>query len=296
LNLPRPPLDTMTPWRWLQQAFALLRSRPRAISGATSLLLAIALAPSVLEGLLRPVSPGLAQILMVAVSLLLYPPAVAGYFRLLHQLAQGAHLPSSAIFAVFNDGRTVRRMILANLIFVSGSLLVVTGLVFAFGGDALLSWFREVLALQAGAKSVPPLPPGMFALIVTMLFFGVALATVQALASALIALSDRAPLPAIGAAIATTVRHFGLLLLFYVPVSVFAFLAFMFVALTAALIGAALGVIVPALAQVVVLVASVLVALAMYALLLCFFYCAWRELFGEQCPPASPPTQHEIAA
>src|SRR4029079_12985891 len=115
------------------------------------------------------------------------------------------------------------------------------------------------------------------------------------LASALIALSDRAPLPAIGTAIATTARHFGLLLLFYLPASVFAFLGFMFVALTAALIGAALGALVPALASLVVLLAGLLAALALFALLMCFFYCAWRELFGE-APSPSPEAQHEIAA
>jgi len=109
-------------------------------------------------------------------------------------------------------------------------------------------------------------------------------------------LSDRAPLPAIGRAIATTARNFGLLLLFYVPMSVFAFLAFMFVALTAALVGAALGALVPALASMVVLVASVLVALAMYALLFCFFYFAWRELLGDLGAPPAPAPTHEIAA
>jgi hypothetical protein len=296
LNPPRPPLNPMTPWRWLQQAAALLRSRPRAIGGATSLLLAVALAPSVVEALLMPVSPGLAQGLMVALSVLLYPPVVAGYFRLLHLLAQGAQLPASTVFAVFKDGRTVRRMILANLIFVCGSLLLVSTAFFALGGEALLAWFREVsVAAQAGAKTLAPIPAGAFPLIVVLMLFAAAMVTIQALASALIALSGRAPLPAIGHAIAATARSFGLLLLFYVPISVFAFLAFMFVALSAALVGAALGALVPALAPAVVLVASVVVALAMYALLFCFFYFAWRELFGEELPPA-PEAQHEIAA
>jgi hypothetical protein len=285
------------PWRWLQQAIALLRAKPRAMIGATSLLMAVALAPSVVQLALAAAAPGLAQLLSVAMAVLLYPPVVAGYFRLLHLLAEGGDAPPSAIFAVFNDGATVRRMILANLILVSGSLLLVTLLVSLLGGESLLQFMQ---ALRPGMKQLPPLPPGMLPLLVVLLIVGAALATAQAFAQARIALSGRAPLPAIGDALLATARNFGVLLMFYVPISVFAFLAFMLVALVAVLVGGALGAIVPALAPVlasmVILVFALLLVLAMYALMFGFFYFAWRELFAGALPPPAPPTQHEIAA
>ena len=294
--MPGPPLTPMAPWRWLQQAVALLRAQPRALVGATALLLAVALAPSVVQLALATAAPRLAQLLALALALLLFPPAVAGYFRFVHALARGEQPPPSAIFAVFADGATVRRMILAHLMFVSGALLVVTLLASLFGGEALFKFLEAMAALQPGAKTLPPLPPGMLPLLVVLLLFGAALVSAQALAYAEIALSGRAPLPAIAAGLRATARHFGILLLFYVPIAVFAFLAFMLVALVAVLLGGALQLLVPALAPVLVLVLSLLMVLAMYALLFTFFYYAWCELFDGAPPPASTPGTHEIAA
>jgi hypothetical protein len=286
----------MTPWRWLQQATALLRARPRALLGATSLLLAVALAPSVLQLALAGLSPAFAQVLSVLMSLLVYPPAVAGYYRLLHALVQGGNPAPSSLFAVFNDGACVRRMIIANIIIVCGALLFFSLLFWAFGGEQILGFLRQLAALQPGAKDLPTPPAAIVPLTVVVMLFGAAMMTVQGLVFAELALGWRPPLSAIGSALRTTARHFGLLLLFYVPVSVLAFLGFMFVALTAALFGAALGLLAPALGSLVVIMASLLVALLLYALLFSFFYFAWRELSGEAPPPSAPDAQHEIAA
>jgi hypothetical protein len=288
----RGSIAPIAPWRWLQQAFALLRAQPRSLVGGTSLLLAVTLAPSVVDGLLGVAAPGLSQALALALSLLVVPPVIAGYYRLVHSLAQGVPLPPSAIFSVFRDGPCVRRMVIANLIFVSGALLIVTLLVWGFGGEALLAFVREVSTLQPGAKQLPALPRGVFPLVAGLLIFAAALVTAQGLAYCELALGPRPPLPALGAAIRLTLRYFGLLLLFFVPISVFALLAFLMVALVAAI----LGLLIPAAAAVLLLAASLLLALVMYALLFCFFYFAWRELLGE--PGASPPPAptHEIAA
>ena len=294
----REAIGPITPWRWLQQAVALLRAQPRAILGATSLLLAVALAPSVVQLALAGASPQLAQLLAVLLSLLLYPPAVAGYYRVVHALAQGQQAPPLAIFAVFSDGAAVRRMIIANLIFLSGSLLLLSLLFWLFGGEELTQFLQAVSALQPGAKTLPALPAGALPLLVSVALLGAAVLSAQGLAYAELALGTRPPLAAIASALALVARHFGLLLLFYIPVAVMAFLAFMLVALVAVLIGTLLTALSPALASVLVLVLSLALVLALYALLFTFFYFAWRELLGDASatpPPPSSPT-HEIAA
>src|SRR6187402_1565324 len=110
------------PWRWLQQSTALLRTHPRALGGATALLLAVALVPSLVQVALAGAAPQLAQLLAVLLSLLLYPPAVAGFYRVVHALVQGTPVLPSALFAAFGDAPALRRMVIANLLFVSGSL------------------------------------------------------------------------------------------------------------------------------------------------------------------------------
>jgi len=293
---PEPQVGPLTPWRWLQQAIALVGAHPRAITGATSLLLAVALAPSVVQLALDEASPRLAQLLAVLMYLLLYPPAVAGYYRVVHQLAQGAQPAPGAVFAVFGDGAAVRRMVIANLIFACGASLVVLGLFSLFGGEAMLQFMQQLATLQPGAKQLPALPSGALPLAVALLLFGAALGTAQGLAYSELALGPRPVLAAIGAALRLLARHFGVLLLFYVPVAVFGFLGFMLVALVAALLGTLLSVLSAALAPMLVLAAGLLVAMALYALLFCFFYFAWRELLGEVAPPPPPPPTHQIAA
>ena len=291
----RDAFGPITPWRWLQQATALLRAQPRAMIGATSLLLAVALAPSVLQMALAGASPQLAQLLAVLLSLLVYPPAVAGYYRVVHALAQGEPLPPSGIFSVFSDGAAVRRMIIANLIFVCASLLLLSLLFWAFGGEALLQFLREVAALKPGAKQMPALPPGALPLLAAVALFGAAVLSAQGLAYAELALGKRPPLAAIATALGLVARYFGLLLLFYIPVAVLAFLAFMLAALVAVLVGTLLSVLSAKLASVLVLALSLLLVLAMYALMFSFFYFAWRELYAGATPPPTPST-HEIAA
>jgi len=290
-------LHPTAPWRWLQQATALLRAQPRIIGGATALLMAVALAPSVVQLALNAASPALAQVLALLLSLLIYPPAVAGYYRVLHAVAQGQQPLPSAVFSVFSDGVAVRRMVIANLIFICAALLILTLMGWAFGGEELMAWFQQVTALQPGAKSVPALPGGALPLVVAVLLLGAALVSAQGLAYAELALGVRPPLPAIGAALRLIARHFGLLLLFYVPAAVMGFLAFMLVALVAVLVGTMLAVVSAALPSLLILLMSLLLAMAMYALMFAFFYFAWRELLGESMPPPVPPPTppHQIA-
>ena len=282
------------PWRWLQQGVALLRAHPRALLGGAALLVAVALLPSVLASLFAPLlSPGGAQALGALASLLLYPPAAGGYLRLLHARQAGEELPGGAMFAAFGDGPAARRLVIGNLLMVSGFMLVIALLAFALGGEALLGYLRELSTLKPGSPP-PALPAGALPFAVALLLVGVYMLVTQGLVYAELALGTRQPLAAVGAALLAGARHFGVLLLFFLPAMLLAFLAFMLVALAAVLLAAMLAVVSAVLGKLVVALCTVALMTTLYALLFAFFYFAWRELSGAPAPPSAPP--HRIAA
>jgi hypothetical protein len=284
----------VAPWRWLLQGVALLRAHPRALFGGAAMLVAVALLPSVLAAVFTPLlSAGGAQALGVLASLLLYPPAAGGYLRLLHARQGGEDTPGGALFAVFSDGPTARRLVIGNLLLVSGFMLVVTLLAFSLGGEALLEYFRQLSLLQPGG-ALPALPPGALPFAVALLLLGVFMLATQGLAYAELALGTRQPLAAVAAALAAGARHFALLLLFFLPAMFLAFLAFMLFALAGILLASMLAVISAVLGKLVIALCTVAMMTAMYALLFAFFYFGWRELFDVPVPPAQPP--HRIAA
>lgn len=287
------------PFRWLQQALALVRRHPRPLAGATAILMAVALLPSVLQLALMAALPGASnaawiQGLGFALSLLVYPPAVGGFYRVVHALETGRETAPAAVLELYGDGPAMRRMIIVNLLFVSLSLLLVSLLAWGFGGEELLQFLREVSQLKPGAASLPPVPPGLLPLAATLALAAVALVSAKGLASTECALGPRPPLAASLAALLATARNFGALLLFFMALAVLGFIAFMLVALAAVLAGMLLALISPVLATIVVLPLSLLLVLAMYALLFTFFYYGWRELFDT--PPPPPAQTHQLAA
>jgi hypothetical protein len=286
-------VDLAAPWRWLQQGMALLRAHPRALLGGAAMLVAVALLPSVLAALFAPLlSPAGAQALGALASLLLYPPAAGGYLRLLHARQVGEELPGGALFATFADGPAARRLVIGNLLLVSGFMLVIALLAFGLGGEALLGYLREVSLLKPGAPP-PALPAGALPFALALLLVGIYMVVTQGLAYAELALGTRQPLAATGAALRAGARHYGVLLLFFLPAMFLAFLAFMLVALAAVLFAAMLAVVSAVLGKLVVALCTVGLMTALYALLFSFFYFAWRELSGQ--PVAPPSLPHRIA-
>jgi hypothetical protein len=289
----RERVGAAAPWRWLQQAAALLRAHPRALLGGASLLVAMALLPSVATQLLASVLPGVAQVIGIGLLLLLFPPLVGGYFRLLHARASGQDWPPGAIFALFQDGASARRLILANIILVSLTMLLVTALATLLGGDALLAFFEQLSRLKPGASQLPPMPAGVLPFVLSMLPVGVLLGATQNLTAVELALGRRSVLGAVAAAAGAAWRNFGALLLLLVPAMFLAFLVFMLGALATVLLAALVSVASAALGQIVLMVYAVLATVVAYALVFGFFYFAWRELFDT--PPAPPEAPHRIA-
>jgi hypothetical protein len=199
------------------------------------------------------------------------------------------------LFAPFGDRRAVRAVVIANLLFVSGSLLVVS----------LLAWPSAARRCCSScdcrrcsrARSSCRAAAGRACRWCGAAAVGRALVSAQGLAFAELALGAR---PAAGGdrppPCAVTARNFGALLLFYVPVAVLGFLAFMLVALVAVLLGTLLSMLSPSLAPLLVLLLSLVLVLAdvRAAVHLLLFRLA-RAVRGGR-PPAPPLPVHQIAA
>lgn len=292
-----------TPYRWLGEAGTLLRRNPGALVGGSGLLLAIALLPSVLQLLLQQVAPGAgagaASVVFSLLGLVLMPPALGGFFRLLRAVDQGAPAAPSAVTAMFRDGPVALRLIACNALFALLTLAVLAGVVALVGSDELLGYVRQLASIKPNATpaDVPAMPPGTLPLVGLMLLVALFVTTAQQLAAAQIALAGRAMLAASGDGVAATLRHLPALLLFFLPVLLVATLLTLLAALVASVIVLALGMLSPVLATLALVVVALLVLVPMYALLLAFFYCAWRELFGgaRRSTDRLPPAPHEIA-
>jgi hypothetical protein len=117
--------------------------------------------------------------------------------------------------------------------------------------------------------------------------------TAQGLATAQVAISGAAPLPAVGAGFGVAVRNIGTFLLFYLPLALVGFVAMLVVVLVAVLVGAMLSVLSPMLAALLLAPLSLLLATLMYALMFAFFYYAWRDTL---CSTDETPQEHQLIA
>lgn len=289
-----------TPYRWLGEAFGLCRAHPRVLLGAASLLTLVALLPSVLQMLietaLHPSVPVrlVLQAVFLLVGVLVVPPVTGGFYRLLHALHEGRPASALDVLAVFRDRDAARRLVITNLLFVLLAIVLVVGLALAFGGDALVDYFRALSALQPGASQLPPFPPGMFGLVSLLVIIALVISTGQQLAAAQVALSARAPLTAAGDGLQVALRNIGAWLLFYLPLAVLGFIAMVMVVLIVGLAFTLLSAISPALAGMVLVPVFLLAMLVLYALLFSFYYLAWRDTLGGDAAPPAP--AHQIAA
>jgi len=287
------------PYRWLGEAFAMCRAQPRVVFGAASLLMLVALLPSMLqlllEALLHPsVAVGWAlQALFSVVSLMVFPPMVGGFYRLVHALHEGKQANAMDLFAVFQDAGAARRLIVTNLVFILISIVVLLGLATAFGGEQLLGFLRAMAMLQPGATEMPPFPDGLLTLMAVLMIVAMVIMTAQGLATAHVAVSGATPFAAVGAGFGMALRNIGAFLLFYLPLAVVALVVALVFVLVAVLVGAMLSVVNPMLAAVLVAPLSLLLVLLMYALMFTFFYHAWRDTLGSD--QVIPP-DHQIVA
>ena len=293
-------------FRWLSGAFDLVRRKPGALFGAGAVLVGFALLPSMLQLATQSVSPEAAAWLQwpfTLLGLVLMPPVLGGFFRMLRTFDAGGVPAVGTLWSVFSEPATARRLIACNLLFVLATLAALVALAGALGGQEVLEYVRALSTVKPDATpaDLPPMPDGMLPLVGTMLLVGLFVTTAQQLAAAHIALAD-APLGAatrFGAM--GTLRNaiaFGLL---YAVLLVLGLVAAGIGMAVVALVFMAMAVVSKALAVLVVGALMMFLLTVMYALMLAFFYCAWRALAGAGPAvdatrgDAPPPPPHEIA-
>jgi hypothetical protein len=284
------------PWRWLQQAAALLRAQPRVLGGATALLLAVALVPSLVQA--APVG-GLAATGAGAGACCCrcccFRPRWPVSYRVVHALVQGGPVRPSALFAAFGDAPTLRRMVIANLLFVSGSLLLVARAAVAFGGEALLQFLRELSALAAGREATAAACRRRCC---RWWWRCCCSAPRWSARRAGLRRAGAGRAPAAGGDRRVLARHRAQLrraaAVLRAGRRCSASSPSCWWSLVAVLLGTLLSLLSPSLAPLLVLLLSLVLVLAMYALLFTFFYFAWRELFAVRAAATAP--VHQIAA
>lgn len=289
------------PYRWLAEAFALCRAHARVVFGAASLLMVFALLPTLLQLLLEAaLQPSLTvrlgiQILFSVIGLFLLPPVIGGFYRVLHALSEGRQARAMDVLAVFADAPTARRLIATNLIFILVTVLVVAALGLILDGKGLLNFFVTLAARVPGSHELPPpLPPGALPLLSTLMIVFLVISTAQTVASAQVALSTRAPWSAFGDGLQVALRNIGAFLLFYLPVAVIGFVVMLIVGLIAGLLAMLFALVSKVLALLVLVPLVFVLMLLLYALMLGFYYRAWRDtLGGDSIAPVEP--QHQIA-
>jgi hypothetical protein len=173
------------------------------------LLLEAALQPSATARLVL-------QALFSVVSLIVFPPLVGGFYRLVHALHQGRPASPLDLFAMFRDTGAARQLIFANLSFILISIVLLVGPALAFGGEDLLEFLRAMATLQPGATALPPFPDGLMSLMAVLLIVALVIMTAQGLATAQIAVRDAARGDRRGFG---WPAHVGAFLLFYLPLA-----------------------------------------------------------------------------
>jgi hypothetical protein len=290
-------------FRWLADALDLLRRQPGPAFLAGLVLVLLALAPSLLQLQVQRFVPGggaFLQVLFSVLGLVLMPPVLGGFFRLMRALERGEPAHVNLLWSPFSEGTTAWRLILCNLLYAVATVAALIALAYALGGPALFDYLRALSTLKpnATAADLPPLPDGTLLLVAVMLLVALFVTTAQQLSAARIALSGEPVLRAAAGGTLSTLRNALPFALLYAPLLLFAMLATGVLGVLAGMLFMVLSLASKSLAL-LVLGVLLLAALALvYALMLAFFYCAWRVLSGAApvagaLPPAPP---HEIAA
>jgi hypothetical protein len=287
-------------WSWLKRGINLGARNPKAIFGAAALLMLVALVPSALQlgaqfglGLQGGALLGVVGLATLA-SVVLMPPLVGGFLRIIDATEHGRPAHPTALFDVFKQGQGAGRLIGFGLL-MTVIYVVVFALVLRLAfGEGFFDWYWQVMNLatqQHGAidpHAVPPMPEGMSGHIGRVMAFGIVfvlfIGGVYAIGFGQIALSSRS----IGGALVDgVVGAFKNLL----PILVLAICSFglglllmIGVGLLVALLAVVGGLVHPALSLLLALPVYLGMLLVIYVVMFGVIYHLWRDVCGEEPP------------
>lgn len=291
-------------WRWLVNAVNLGGGNPRAVLGGAVLLMLVALVPTVVQLLVQnglgitSAGPMVAlMVLSLAYSLLVMGPLSAGYLRLLQAGETGAPTRAKAIFEIFNDRRTVARVIGLLLALFAIVVVLLAAVMAIFGTDFFMQIAAVMEALEnqePGATPVlPPMPSGLGTLMGLAFILGMFFNGAYAIAMGQVALGGRGVGQALGDGLLGALRNLLPLLVLSIVGTVLGFVALLVMGLVIGVLVVVGGLVHPVLGMVLAAPVYLAMMVALYVVMFGIMYYIWRDVCGGQADAGSA---HEVAA
>ncbi len=291
-------------WSWLARAVNLGSHNARALFGAAALLLAIGIVPTLAQMLFGPSGDSAASpaamggwvVFSLLYSVLVMPPAMAGFLRVIHATETGATVRASAIFDGYRQGAGRIIGLVVVLMLVAIAVLAAVAMLFGqqFMGELAQFMAAAQSASSAGAGQLPPLPDGVGTLFVVALVFGLYFNGVYALSVGQVALGGRGLGEALRDGFAGALKNLLPLLVLLVVALVVGLLAGVVLALLMGLLAAVGGLVHAALAAVLVVPVYLAVMLAVYVIAFGVMYFMWRDICADGAAPAGRNDQLEV--
>jgi len=292
-------------WDWLMRAVNLGSHNAKALFGAAALLMVIAMVPTGLQMLLvrggstapNPTLVGGWVVFAILYSVLVMPPATAGFLRVIHAVETGASTRATAIFDGYRNG--AGRMIGLSVILMLLAILILGGLLALFGGHFLEGMEEFVAAAQSAAASasgkpqLPPLPDGFGTLLGLLVIFGLFFNGVYVLSFGQAALGGRGIGESIRDGIAGTFKNVLPLLVLLLLVLVAGLVAMVVAGIVIGLLAVVGGLVHPTVAMLLVVPAYLVLMVVVYVIAFGVMYYMWRDICGRDAAstPASPADQ-----
>lgn len=288
-------------WSWLVRAVNLGSHNARALFGAGALLLVIGLLPTVLQMLFGPDGTDMPSaaamggwvLFSVLYSVLVMPPAMAGFLRVIHASETGAQVHATAIFDGYRQGagRIIGLVVVLMLI----AIAVIAAVAAMFGEEFLTGMTRFMTAVQTasstGQTELPPVPDGIGTLFVVLLVFGLFFNGVYALSVGQVALGGHGIGQALRDGFAGALKNVLPLLVLLVIAIVVGILAGIVVALLMGLLAAIGGLVHTAVAAALLVPVYLIVMLAVYVIAFGVMYFMWRDICADGA--AAPPVRND---
>lgn len=229
---------------------------------------------------------------VIVVALVLVPPLLAGWFRLIESADRGAEARGTSIFQPYGDFPTWRRLVGFMLLAMLMYFAVFAVVALAFGGV-----FTDLVAMQAAQNAAllsgqtPPTPDmSVIGRILLMYVFVLPvmllLQFVYMLGLAEVSLRPTPVLVAFKDAFAGVLRNSLKLLLFMFVLGMVVGVVFSIIVLVLVLVVAALGMISKSLAAVAIVLMYIPILLVMYPLMFAGHYMVWKSMLGSE--PRAP--------
>ncbi len=284
-------------WTWLWRGLKSVFARPKTLFGALALLMAFVLALTAITLVVQlvwgqSVTAMLASnVVMMAVSVVVYPVMCGGYLRILHAVEHQQAAAATDLFGPFQPGGGAGRMILVGLgMFVIYAAFL--GLLFTTIGHDVGAWYLHLMETgmhtTGKAPDLPPMPGGLAATVAVLMLFGMFYSAAFAIAMGQAALRRQPVMAAIRDGLVGAIRNL-LPLLVLALCGLVAFFVFaivlgmmvMIITLLASFVSAVLAVVL-----MVPLYAALM--LYMYAVMLGVMYAIWQDVTGAPPPVAAP--------